>query len=128
DREDGHRLSGSGVAGLLVPGDLGEDPGDDEIVGTELEGDQRQPEQSCPARGRGSVHTSHASDARSLTLASRSSPTAEGRPCQPMRIDSSISSTWPSSRSRVRCNRSRSSDRKSTRLNSSHVSISYAVF
>src|SRR5207249_8598398 len=70
---------------------------------------------------------------RSLTSRRRSRPTASSRPLSP--------STWPRSRSphetphgsgrvafREEFHAGSLRDRKSTRLNSSHVSISYAVF
>src|SRR5690606_42027697 len=71
---------------------------------------------------------------RSSDLAPVPSPTSSSAPC---RRSSSASraprpcGTWPTAPTRTTCGTScwRSSrDRKSTRLNSSHVKISYAVF
>src|SRR5437667_1549574 len=54
------------------------------------------------------------------------------RHCSPwvlLSTHSPASSLWPSLRAkRARCKRSRRIDRKSTRLSSSHITISYAVF
>src|SRR3712207_8058733 len=52
----------------------------------------------------------------------------EEAPCGPMSSWSSMTAAWTSPKPGRRTERSPVGDRKSTRLNSSHANISYAVF